>query len=311
MRRSLGVVIALALALGGACVSRQRAAPATASAVAAAAPERRPLGWGDDPADRAPGPLLFEVDAPGGRIDLFGTMHTEPLASMPKVAADRYAAARTVAFEVDVDSVNVGKVLAVAMLPAGQSLDQMLGPEAWERLTKYLGPTMAPAALARFRPWLAFALILQKATGAQQTAQTMEVGMLKQGRASNKSVRFLETVEQQLAILDQTIDAAMLIKMIAVLDQLPTAFQALTDAYRGGDVSTVETVIGGMDKRTGMTSDQVRTLLGARNERWIPFLERLAAEGGAFVAVGAGHLVGRDGLVALLRARGYRVVRVR
>jgi len=55
----------------------------------------------------------------------------------------------------------------------------------------------------------------------------------------------------------------------------------------------------------------MRLLLSARNERWIPFLEQLAHEGGAFVAVGAAHLVGKDGVVALLRAHGYRVARVR
>jgi tetratricopeptide (TPR) repeat protein len=51
-------------------------------------------------------------------------------------------------------------------------------------------------------------------------------------------------------------------------------------------------------------------LFKRRNRAWIPALEKLAVTGHAFVAVGAGHLVGPDGVVALLRAKGYKVTRV-
>jgi uncharacterized protein YbaP (TraB family) len=289
------------------CASAPKPAAPHATLVHAA-----PIGWGDDPGDRAPGPLLFELSASGGKLDLFGTMHTEPLASLPRSAADRYAKARTVAFEADVENLNVMKMLAAAMLPFTQSLDQMVGPEAWQRIVKYLGEAMPPAALKRFRPWFVTALVLQKAEGSSPTDDVpVEVGMLKQGRAGHKSVRFLETVEQQIAVLDRTMDAASLVELSKQLDQLPVGLQAIGDAYRSGDVRALEAAVADADPTTGAQSEHMRLLLGARNERWIPFLEQLAAEGGAFVAVGAGHLIGKDGLVALLRACGYRVTRVR
>ena len=51
-------------------------------------------------------------------------------------------------------------------------------------------------------------------------------------------------------------------------------------------------------------------ILYARNRDWIPKLEAIFAEGGAFVAVGEDHLIGDRGVVALLTARGYRLTRV-
>ena len=281
-------------------------------AQAPAAAKAAPLGWGDDPADRAPGPVLFQVDAPGGKLDLFGTMHTQPLEAMPKVAAERYAAARVVAFEADVGRMNPLAIIRAATLPAGQSLDVLLGAEAWDKLLKYLGPTVKPEALKRFRPWIVLAFIVQKAAAAPANVdEGMDAAMLKQGRAQNKTVRFLETIDEQMAILDRTIDAATLAQLVAHVEAFPVAVKAITDAYNGGDISTVEAAMNGMGGKGGMTPAQFQALLGGRNERWIPFLEQLAAEGGAFVAVGAGHLIGKDGLVALLRARGYHVVRVR
>jgi uncharacterized protein YbaP (TraB family) len=84
----------------------------------------------------------------------------------------------------------------------------------------------------------------------------------------------------------------------------------MTAAYRTGDVRGLEAVLTDEQHRLGLSEDQLRLLLGARNERWLPFVEKLVAEGGGFLAAGAGHLPGTDGLVALLRARGYQVTRV-
>lgn len=247
---------------------------------------------------------------PGGKLQLFGTMHTEDLTAMPNVAAERFAAAHTVAFEADVDNMNVAKLLSVAMLPLTQSLDELIGPEAWQRLKDYLGGTIPPALLRRARPWFAVSLILVKVSGVQASTQTMDKALLGQGRSGNKTVRFLETVDEQLAMLDKTLDAATLVALLAVLEQLPPMFQAMADAYRSGDITTLERVVAQTDKRWGGADQKMQGVFGTRNERWIPFLEKLASQGGAFVVVGAGHLPGKDGLVALLRARGYRVSRV-
>ena len=75
---------------------------------------------------------------------------------------------------------------------------------------------------------------------------------------------------------------------------------AARDAYAAGDLPVMEQVFG---------RDPTGTMLAPRNRRWLPKLEAYLAGGGAFVAVGIGHLVGPEGLPALLAADGYRVER--
>ena len=271
--------------------------------------------WGRE-ADLARGPLLWDVQGPkGGVVHLFGTMHTESTALVPRVAWERFASAPNLAFEVDPEApMDPAKLATRVALPAGQSLDQMLGPEAWQKLTTYLrgfmGGMFPPPALARLRPWFVTSMIVMKMSGFKIGDEVMDMGLAKRGRAEGKKVHFLETMEQQLDVLASTIDADELKELVMNLDALPALFTSMADAYRAGDVAALQTVVEVSAASSKMSADDMRVLLGARNERWVPFLEKLAAEGGGFVAVGAAHLPGKDGLVALMRARGYRVTRV-
>jgi uncharacterized protein len=133
---------------------------------------------------------------------------------------------------------------------------------------------------------------------------------MKAGRDLGKTLRFLETPDEQLDLLARTLDAKAVAALAMRLEALPGVLQRMTTAYRAGDVRALEALLADPEARLALGSEQARVLLGARNERWLPVVEQMAAEGGGFLAVGAGHLPGMDGLVALLRARGYQVTRV-
>jgi uncharacterized protein YbaP (TraB family) len=80
---------------------------------------------------------------------------------------------------------------------------------------------------------------------------------------------------------------------------------ALADAWKNGDAATVERIVL-QDLR--QEPRMYERLLVERNRTWLPLIEELFARPGrAFVVVGAAHLVGPDGLLALLKARGYAV----
>jgi uncharacterized protein len=301
--------------LSGCATARQRqpdATPAqqeTAHATAARPAASPKAFWGTTPSDRAKGALLFVLEGPAGPVYLFGTMHSEPVSSMPALAADHFSQAGTVAFEVDMENLDPTRMLSRAMLPAGESLDKLLGPEAWQRLLQYLAGAIPPEALVRFRPWLACALLVNKAMGATPGADMMDLALLKRGRAEQKTVRFLETLDQQIEALDRTMDATMLTELSKELEKLPAMFTGLAEAYRAGDMAALEMLIQEAGQ-SDVDAGRMREMLGVRNERWIPFLEQLATEGGGFVAFGAAHLPGEDGVVALLRRRGHNVTRV-
>jgi uncharacterized protein len=97
----------------------------------------------------------------------------------------------------------------------------------------------------------------------------------------------------------------LLAETLKELDTQQTAVTALADAWKAGDVPTVERLVL-QDLRSEPRLYQ--RMLVDRNRDWLPKLEALfARRGRAFVVVGAAHLVGPDGLLAMLRARGYTV----
>jgi hypothetical protein len=310
--RSLGV-LGLALGLLAGCASGRTPVPVPAPApvptVAPAPVPARPP-WGRE-SDLAAGPLLWQVEGRrGAALFLFGTLHTEPGASVPPEVWERVRAARTLAFEADVTGLGVQAVMAKALLPSGESLATQLGTDAWARLRDYLAGAIPEAALIRLRPWFVVTLVVLKASGVTPGADPMDLALMKAGRDAGKALRFLETADEQIDLLARTFDARVLAALVAHLDTLPGLVERITRAYRTGDLRALEAVMADRESRLGLGEDEARLLLGARNERWLPFVEKLADEGGGFLAVGAGHLPGADGLVALLRGRGYQVTRV-
>ena len=201
------------------------------------------------------------------------------------------------------------KLLARGMLPADQSLDQLVGQETWQRLQEKLAATIPAQALARFRPWLVCVVLLQQSMGIPPGTEVMDLALLKRSRAQNKTVKFLESMEQQIESLEKFMDTALLIDLSKELEKLAPMFKGMSEAYRAGDIALLET-ISELASSSSANAARMRDLLGARNERWIPFVEKLATEGGGFIAFGAAHLPGRDGVVALLRRRGHKVTRV-
>ena len=85
--------------------------------------------------------------------------------------------------------------------------------------------------------------------------------------------------------------------------------EAMAAAWESGDLATLERMV--VDDLRREYPDFYRVLLVERNNAWVEVLAReLEGEGVDFVAVGAGHMLGRDGVIAQLRRRGYTVERM-
>jgi uncharacterized protein YbaP (TraB family) len=311
LRLAARAVLGLAVGLLVGCAGGGSPAPTPAPTQApAAAPAPAPVTWGRD-GDLAVGPLLWQVESRDGRpLFLFGTLHTETGASVRQEVWARFRASRTVALETDITAFTGRAMMAKALLPPGESLDTLVGNEAWPRLRDHLKSAIPEAALVRLRPWFVVSFVLMQASGLKPGDDPMDLALMKAGRDAGKTLRFLETPDDQIDLVARTFDGKAVAALAMRLEALPGVLQRVTSTYRAGDVRGLEAVLVDREARLALGDDQVRGLLGARNERWLPLVEQLVAEGGAFVAVGAGHLPGPDGLVALLRARGYQVTRV-
>jgi uncharacterized protein len=219
-----------------------------------------------------------------------------------------------------VEEVDMGEMVATenqlqmvmtGMLPAGQSLDAVVSSATLAAVNKRLDTLGMPIEpLKRLKPWLLSLTLL--GLEWQKAGFEPDLGLDKhfydQARSDAKQVQGLETVAFQVSRFDgMTLEEQdrLLAETLKELDTQQTAVTALADAWKAGDVSTVERLVL-QDLRSEPRLYQ--RMLVDRNRDWLPKLEALfARRGRAFVVVGAAHLVGPDGLLAMLRARGYTV----
>jgi uncharacterized protein len=283
--RAYVVSLAAALLAGAAATG----APACARAPAC----QTPRGAG------APGrPFLWEVSGGAGPLYLFGTLHIGGRDDVPALAWDKLRAAAT--FMTEVDDVPQVKLRESAELPRGKSLQSMLSASAWYDLRDALADLVDETRLNRMRPWSAIALLTRRAYPAP--SPTMDTALRRAADEAGRRIAFLETWAQQSGVVDDAVDVKDLEQAIEDRDRMRCAMTSLMAAYRAGDEGTLT------ERMSGGKHDE---LVRDRNLRWIDELvPELDRPGGAFVVVGVSHLLGPDGLVDLLAARGYEVRRL-
>jgi uncharacterized protein YbaP (TraB family) len=203
------------------------------------------------------------------------------------------------------------RVLSRGMLPGDQSLDKLISPATMALVRKVTGDLGAAGQpLMRFKPWM-LAIALQ-GLELQKAGYDPELGLDKhfydQAKASGKAVQGLETADYQISVFDgMTMDQQerLLAQTLKELETELASVGKLADAWKSGDVPTVERIV---QSELKAEPQMYQRLLVDRNKAWLPKIEALFNRGGhALVVVGAAHLVGADGVVAMLKAKGYTV----
>jgi uncharacterized protein YbaP (TraB family) len=130
-------------------------------------------------------------------------------------------------------------------------------------------------------------------------------------RERHKALIHLESVEEQIAVFEQISVEEQLSELRHALTENSRAqARALIDAYASGDEQRLISALFDAEQMKSAPGFY-QTVLFARNQRWVPTLEPLLAQGEVLVAVGAAHLFGDRGLLHEFGQRGYRVSRVK
>jgi uncharacterized protein YbaP (TraB family) len=203
------------------------------------------------------------------------------------------------------------QMLTRGMLPSGQSIDKVVSPATYGMLKDRVGGLGMPIeALLRFKPWM-LALTIE-AMQWQKAGFDPDLGLDKhfydRAQTEGKVVQGLETVDYQLSRFDQmSMDQQdkMLASTLRDLNTETANVGTLARAWKSGDSPTVERIVLDDLKQD---PQMYQRLLVERNRNWLPAIEALfARRGHAFIVVGAAHLVGPDGLLAMLKTKGYSV----
>jgi uncharacterized protein YbaP (TraB family) len=313
--KRVALFVTLAAALGAACKEAPEATVKTSSpagtAVATGDAATAPEKTNTVPADLLRHPLFWSMEKAGKTTYFLGTMHTgiDAESQLPAIVWDKLHAAKTFAMEADLDDPATASLLK----PTAHSLHQDLGDDYWKKLEDAMGKSVA-GMLDHMPPMVPAAALAMR--GLPLTAP-MDKVLSARAASEHKQIVFLEPVTRQLAILGKWMDIKAL-KMM--LDELPEAehrAKAMLDAYIEGDERKFA-ALGDREKAdaiehgyTAAEYDQeMNEMLYNRNASWIDAIEKLHAEGGGFVAVGALHLLGRRSVLDLLAHKGYQVTRI-
>lgn len=259
----------------------------------------------------------WKATGKGGTVYLVGSIHmmSESFYPLNPALEAAFKDSDLLVEEVDLaemsDPMAQMNILTKGMLPSNQSLDKLLSPATLalvRKATAGLGGDAGP--LMRFKPWmLAISLQgLELVKSGFNPSLGLDQYFYDQAREGGKQVQGLETVEYQISRFDgMTMDQQdrMLAETLKELDTETAAIGKLGDAWKAGDVPAIERLA-----LADLKSDPVmyQRLLVERNRNWMPAIEALfARRSRALVVVGAAHLVGPDGLLAMLKAKGYTV----
>lgn len=260
--------------------------------------------------------ILYRVEGAGGAtVYMLGSIHllTGDLYPLPQPMQDAYADAERVFFEIDMDSAQAaqGMMLARAMYPAGKSLRTELPADLFAEVERMAASYGLPIqTVERMEPWMAglmfSALEWQKA--GMQPQHGIDNHFHGRARRDGKPVGALETVAFQLSLFDDTPPAEQVTQLRSMLRELPRSNEMLAGiiaAWRAGDAAAIDSI---MNESMAENPAAFQRMLVNRNAAWVPQIEQMLRGGDdVLVVVGAAHLVGEQGVVEMLRRRGFTV----
>jgi uncharacterized protein YbaP (TraB family) len=259
---------------------------------------------------------------------LFGTMHVadKRINDLSEAATTAIADATILAVEIE-DMSPAAMMKEAAGLPQlmvysdGTRLELKLTPEEFAKVSNLLGKSGIPAPMAQvIRPWLISTMLsvpdceLKRNPAGLHALDHRLAAIAKQ---RNIPVVGLETVKSQLQAMTSVPDKdqlAMLRLSLAYIDRREDLFETLIQAYLDRDLGIVLSLTKALAKLAGLTETGDvafnRQLLEKRNHKMFDASLPLVDKGKAFIAVGAAHLIGTTGLVALYRKEGFTVTAV-
>jgi uncharacterized protein len=243
---------------------------------------------------------------------LLGTIHILPQKDffLSEVMKQALASTQQVVLELDMDDPAMGmNMLQNASMNDGNTLDKLLSAEDYRQLGILVKKSTGVGieVFNKWQPMLVASVVMQQMMDNQMASYEMTLARLAQ--EAQKEVKGLESIQEQteaMATIPYPQQAKYLSELLNDFDKQKAQFGKMVELYKSQNINALLDYMieqsGGMDFST--------VLLNERNHNWIPKIALLAAEKPTFFAVGAGHLPGKDGVLALLRRAGYRVTAV-
>jgi uncharacterized protein len=264
-------------------------------------------------------PALWVVKDADTRLYLLGTVHLlKPDQKWRSGAIDSaFREAHTVVFEADVNGAAAQRDMMTfiskqGLFQDGRQLTSLMTAAEVDAFGAAAGEVGLPVdALQAMKPWFAaMNLSVEKMkldgfAGESGVDSVLEI----EARTAGKQVAYLETIAQQLgrlAALPEPVQVDFLINTVDAIDGGGAELDLLVAEWADGDAAGLARILS--DAALWGSPEVYASVLKDRNADWVPQITAmLDTPGTQLIAVGAGHLVGNDSVIAMLRAQGYTV----
>ena len=250
-------------------------------------------------------------------IYLLGSVHllTSDAYPLDKNIETAYRTSKKIVFETDIGGMNApavqAKMMALGMYPEGQTLQQNISSETYSMLEKKVtGLGLSVDLLNNLRPWMcALTLVLFE---LQKMGFDPQYGIdkyfFRKAQQDEKEMIFLESIDYQISLfadMNSQEEESFLQQTLKDLEVVKTMLADIIKAWEQGDAPRLGSILTMSFKEH---PDIYNRFLAQRNKEWVNTIEDLILNGdSALVVVGAGHFVGPDNLLQLLRSRGYTI----
>lgn len=261
---------------------------------------------------------LWKIEGKKASVYLLGSIHVlkssdYPLAPQIETA---FSNSDIVAFETDIaaleDPATAMKMMGKMQLPEGETLETQLAPDVYKLFKKHADDSGMPAMLLeKMKPAMAAMMIevLELTKLGLEPDKGVDKHFFGIAREASKQIIPLETVEFQMNLLtDFTKEEgqAMMKATLKDVENIKSDLADLLAAWKTGESGKLDKML---NEAMQDSPAIYKRLVTQRNHNWIPKVEELAkGDKNAIVIVGAAHLVGKEGVVELIKDKGYKVV---
>ena len=269
--------------------------------------------------------LLWEVKAPRSKnvSFIFGTHHlvsADYLKKIPKVF-NAFNASDVVVGEIILNNIDFATLMqSMAMMPAGTTYNDLLSDEDYELVNAELIKTfkIGLKELGAMQPQLLLTLYtaaMHKSLSDSDNENYLDSYFQHAATEKGKEVLGLESAEYQIDMLFGQFSlkrqAELLVETIKHRDIALQQIQRLNDFYKSGNIEALYNMAKNSSNSFDLNALELERMLDTRNNAWAETLNDLLREKSCFVAVGALHLPGEQGIIKLLRKKGFKVKALR
>lgn len=260
---------------------------------------------------------LWLIQSQSNKIYLLGSLHVLKQETYPLAAAIEraYADSQRIIFETDIaamqDPTMQAKMLELGMYPDGQTLFQNLAGGTRQQLEKKMSSLGLPLqAFSRFKPW--FVALTLTTLELQRLGYNPQYGIdvyfFNKAQSGGKEIGFLEPPEYQISLLGNMVEKDQNDFLSQTLKDLELVSELAGDLVKNWKSGNADKLHKLLHKSFKDYPDLNNRLLIQRNIKWVKKVEdAMRKNKNVFFVVGAGHLVGPESVVDLLRKAGYEV----